>query len=39
MIIDRGSNSNLASKELVEKLNLKTNEHPNRHQIAWVNEK
>ena len=37
MIIDRGSCSNLASKELVEKLNIKTKEHPNPYQIAWVN--
>ena len=33
MIIDRR-----ASKELVEKLNLKTQEHPNPYQIAWVND-
>ncbi|KAJ9698825.1 hypothetical protein PVL29_007754 [Vitis rotundifolia] len=38
LIIDGGSCSNLASKELVEKLNLKTEDHPNPHQIAWVNE-
>ena len=37
LIIDRGSCSNLASKELVEKLNIKTKEHPNPYQIAWVN--
>ena len=29
MIIDRSSSSNLASKELIEKLNLKIEEHLN----------
>ena len=38
MIIDGCSSSNLASEELVEKLNLKTKEHPNPYQITWVNE-
>ena len=38
MIIDGGGYSNLASKELVEKLNLKTKDHPNPYQIAWVND-
>ncbi|RVX12056.1 hypothetical protein CK203_010779 [Vitis vinifera] len=38
LIIDGGSCSNLASKELVEKLNLKTEDHPNPYQIAWVND-
>ena len=37
LIIDGGSCSNLASEELVEKLNLKTEDHPNPYQIAWVN--
>ena len=38
MIIDGGSCSNLALEELVEKLNLKTKDHPNPYQIAWVND-
>ena len=38
MIIDGGSYSNLASKEFVEKLNLKTEDHPNPYQIVWVND-
>ena len=38
LIIDGGGYSNLASKELVEKLNLKTKDHPNPYQIAWVND-
>ena len=38
MIINRGSSSNLASEELVEELNLRTEEHPNPNQIAWVND-
>ena len=38
LIIDGGSCSNLASEELVEKLNLKTEDHPNPYQIAWVND-
>ena len=38
MIIDGGSCSNLALEELIEKLNLKTEEHLNPYQIAWVNE-
>ena len=37
-IIDGGSCSNLASEKLVEKLNLKTEDHPNPYQIAWVND-
>ena len=36
MIFYEGSSSNLALEELVEKLNLKTGEHPNPYQIAWV---
>ena len=32
MIVDRGSSSYLASKEIIEKLNLKTEEDP--HQLA-----
>ena len=38
MIIDGGSYSNLASKEFVGKLNLKTEDHPNHYQIVWVND-
>ena len=38
LIIDGGGYSNLASEELVEKLNLKTEDHPNPYQIAWVND-
>ena len=38
MIIDGGSCSNLDLEELVEKLNLKIDEHPNPYQIAWVND-
>ena len=38
MIIDGGSSFNLVSKELVEKLNLKSKEYPNPYQIAWVND-
>ena len=38
LIIDGGSCSNQASKEFVEKHNLKTEGHPNPNQIAWVND-
>ena len=38
MIIDEGSCFNLALEELVEKLNLKTEDHPNPYQRAWVND-
>ncbi|KAJ9705648.1 hypothetical protein PVL29_003626 [Vitis rotundifolia] len=38
LIIDGSSCSNLASEELVEKLNLKTEDHPNPYQIAWIND-
>ena len=38
LIIDRGSCSNLASKELVEKLNIKTKEHPNPYQIFFFDK-
>ena len=38
LIIDGGSCSNLTSKELVEKLNLKIEDHQNPYQIAWVND-
>ncbi|RVW78808.1 Transposon Ty3-I Gag-Pol polyprotein [Vitis vinifera] len=38
MIIDGGSNLNIASQELVEKLNLKTERHPNPFRVAWVND-
>ncbi|RVW75504.1 Transposon Ty3-I Gag-Pol polyprotein [Vitis vinifera] len=38
MIIDGGSSLNIASQELVEKLNLKTERHPNPFRVAWVND-
>ncbi|RVW47624.1 Transposon Ty3-I Gag-Pol polyprotein [Vitis vinifera] len=38
MIIDGGSSLNIASQELVEKLNLKTERHPNPFKVAWVND-
>ena len=38
MIIDGGNNLNIASWELVEKLNLPTKRHPNPFQVAWVND-
>ena len=38
IIIDGGSNLNIASQELVEKLNLKTDRHPNPFRVAWVND-
>ncbi|RVX07636.1 Transposon Ty3-I Gag-Pol polyprotein [Vitis vinifera] len=38
MIIDEGSSLNIASQELVEKLNLKTERHPNPFRVAWVND-
>ena len=38
LIIDGGSCSNLASEELVEKLNIKTEDHSNPYQRAWVND-
>ncbi|RVW83819.1 Transposon Ty3-G Gag-Pol polyprotein [Vitis vinifera] len=38
MIIDGGNNLNIASQELVEKLNLKTERHPNPFRVAWVND-
>ena len=38
LIIDGGSCSNLASEELVEKFNLKTEDHPNHYQIVWIND-
>ena len=38
LIIDGGSCSNLASEELVEKFNLKTEDHPNPYQIVWIND-
>ena len=34
MIIDGGSSLNIASQELVEKLNLKTERHPNPFRVA-----
>ncbi|WJZ83015.1 hypothetical protein VitviT2T_002731 [Vitis vinifera] len=38
MIIDGGSSLNIALQELVEKLNLKTERHPNPFRVAWVND-
>ncbi|RVW31891.1 Transposon Ty3-G Gag-Pol polyprotein [Vitis vinifera] len=38
MIIDGGNSLNIASQELVEKLNLKTERHPNPFRVAWVND-
>ena len=38
MIIDGGSGLNIASQELVEKLNLKTKKHPNPFRVSWVND-
>ena len=38
MIIDGGNNLNIASWELVEKLNLPTKRHQNPFQVAWVND-
>ncbi|RVW49578.1 Transposon Ty3-I Gag-Pol polyprotein [Vitis vinifera] len=38
IIIDGGSSLNIASQELVEKLNLKTKRHPNPFRVAWVND-
>ena len=37
-IIDGDSNLNIASQELVEKLNLPLKKHPNPFQVAWVND-
>ena len=36
--IDGGSSLNIALQELVEKLNLKTERHPNPFRVAWVND-
>ena len=36
--IDGGSSLNIALQELVEKLNLKTERHPNPFKVAWVND-
>ena len=38
MIINGGSNMNIVSQELVEKLNLKIEKHPNPFWVAWVND-
>ena len=38
MTIDGGSCYNLASEEFVEKLNIKTEDHSNPYQRAWVND-
>ena len=38
IIIDGGSNLNIASQELVEKLNLKAKRHPIPFRVAWVND-
>ena len=36
MIIDSGSVENIASKSLVTKLGLKTEEHPSPYKIGWI---
>jgi hypothetical protein len=38
MIIDGGSCHNLASREMVEKLGLKLQRHPNPYHVQWLNE-
>ena len=38
MIIDESSSLNIVPQELVEKLNLKTERHPNPFRVAWVND-
>ena len=37
IIIDGGSSLNIASQELVEKLNLSIERHPNSFRVAWIN--
>jgi len=39
VITDRGSGSNLISKQLVHKTNLPTNRHPQPYAASWVLEK
>ena len=38
MIIDGGSTDNLVSKEMVSKLKLKREKHPQPYQISWVKD-
>ena len=38
MIIDNGSSTNLASKEMVTKLQLQRLEHPNSYHVSWVKD-
>jgi hypothetical protein len=36
VIIDSGSNDNLVSTEMVEKLELKTTAHPRPYKVSWL---
>jgi hypothetical protein len=36
VIIDNGSTNNLVSIEMVEKLELKTDAHPNPYKVSWL---
>jgi hypothetical protein len=36
VIIDSGSNDNLVSTEMVEKLKLETTAHPNPYKVSWL---
>jgi hypothetical protein len=36
VIIDNGSTNNIVSIEMVEKLELKTNAHPNLYKVSWL---
>ena len=38
MIIDGGSTNNLVSEEMVSKLKLKREKHPQPYQISWVKD-
>jgi hypothetical protein len=38
VIVDSGSTDNLVSTEMVEKLELKTNAHPNPYKVSWLNK-
>ena len=38
VIIDGGSTENLVSKEMVSKIKLKREKHPQPYQIAWVKD-
>lgn len=38
VIIDSGSNDNLASQEMVEKLGLKSLKHPCPYQVSWLQD-